>query len=342
MVEIRWLRWIGPGLIALGGFGIVAATTAGAAATRTWAAAPCAGTPPVSEIAAEATDPRPAPPGIGPWFRLEPVLDEGGSLRGQRLDLRSVTSSTIQTIELPAELFAAGPFGSTVLIGTDDGSTSTIDLVDVDMACRWSIDGSTAVVRRATLDRSRSGVIEMLVDRASREDLGIWFRPIGRSGPARRILDPVEPDERFGRTWSTEFMWDASGDRLAIQSCGESACRTRILSPGNGTVAMVDRPDLGPLVGLDRERIVTYAACRGLPCPIIATDIRSGGRAILATAAGSAILSGPADDRHLVYALESAAGRRLRSVDLSGGQTHDLGPLPEGPGIGAPLEEVQR
>ncbi len=336
MVETRWLRWIGPGLIVLGGFGAVAATTSGATATRSWAAAPCAGTPAASGAQADAADPRLAPAGSSPWFRLDPILDEGGALQGQRLELRSPSSSTIRTIELPAESFAAGPFGQTVLVGSDDGSTSTVDLVDVDRACHWSLDDSAAVVRRATLDRSRSGIIEMRVDRTTREDLGIWFRPFGRSGPPRRILDPLEPDARFGRTWSTEFTWDRADDRLAIQSCGESSCRARILAPDTGAVAMVDEPGLGPLVGLAGERIVTYAACRGLPCPVIATDVRSGAREILATAAGGAILGGPAGDQHLIYEFESPGGRTLRSVGLSGGRTIDLGPVPDGMSIGVP------
>src|SRR6185369_11718357 len=95
---------------------------------------------------------------------------------------------------------------------------------------------------------------------------------------AHRILDPIADDGRFGRTWSTEFTWSLTGDRLAIQSCGEVACRTRIVRPdptaATTNETMLDAPDLGLLVGVDGDDVVTYAACRGLPCPIVVTDLR--------------------------------------------------------------------
>ena len=92
-------------------------------------------------------------------------------------------------------------------------------------------------------------------------------------GAAQRVLDRLPPDARFGRTFSTEFTWDVAGDRLAVQSCGELACRIRVIAPGGGPVVTLDSPDLGTIVGLDGDRAVTYEACRGLPCPIVSTDL---------------------------------------------------------------------
>ena len=87
-----------------------------------------------------------------------------------------------------------------------------------------------------------------------------------RSHPTRDSGGRSRPNSR----------WDVAGDRLAIQSCGEVACRTRVIAPGGGPARLLDAPDLGLLVGLDGDRVVTYASCRGLPCPIVSTDLATG------------------------------------------------------------------
>ena len=130
------------------------------------------------------------------------------------------------------------------------------------------------------------------------------------SAPAVRILDPIAPDARFGRTFSTEFMWDLDGERLAVQSCGEFACRTRLIDPRGGVAQMLDEPDLGLLVGVDGDSIVTYADCRGLPCPIVSTDIATGERRTVADAAGAATLIATDDGPRLVHETPTEAGGR--------------------------------
>ena len=265
MVESRWLRWIGPGVVALGAVGFIATTTSGAGA-RPWTARACVG-PPAERIAA-AQDPRATTVASvrgAPWFRLDPVLDGAGALRGQRLAFGLDGDPTTRRLDLPAESFAAGPYGRVILVGSDDGTTSRLEALDIAAGCAWSVADERSVIRRATIDPSGSQIYEMRVDRASRADLGVWLRAIDGQAPARRILPPAARDARFGATWSTEFTWDVTGDRLAVQSCGEIACRTRVLSPHGGPIITLDAPDLGGLVGLDGDRVVTYGACRGLP-----------------------------------------------------------------------------
>jgi hypothetical protein len=325
MVESRWLRWIGPGLIALGAVGSIAATTLGAGHARPAAFEPCDGVMdglrPIDSTDAAVVE--------RAWFALDPRVDAAGSLVGQRLTIGSVDGSPT-TLDLPAESFAAGPFGMTVLLGTDDGVRSQLDLLDVAASCRWSLDSSAEIIRRATIDRRRGAVIELRLDRASRADLGIWAirSEVGR--PAGKVLDAIRPDPRFGRTWSTEFTWDMDGERLAIQSCGETACRTRVIGSDPGATQMLDQPDLGLIVGLDGNRLVTYQACRGLPCPLIATDLATGVREVLIDDAGTTMMVGPSGNAHLVMEVESADGRALRSVSLDGTVSTDLGPIPSG------------
>lgn len=328
MVGRRWLNGIGPGVIALGAAGLIclaaggsiAATTIGRQGERPLAFASCAGRPVITRPPMGDAD--------DAWFDLEPVLDGAGALVGQRLTIGSLSGPDDATVDLPAESFAAGPFGSSVLVGADDGGRSRLDLLDIGSGCRWSLDSSTTIIRTATIDRTRGAVIELRLARSDRADLGIWARPVGADGGLRRILGPIEPDGRFGQTWSTGFGWDLAGGRLAIQSCGEAACRTRIMDRDDGTSTLLDRPDLGLLVGLDGDRLVTYGACRGLPCPLISTDAVSGAQTVLAEQAGSAVLVGQPGAGRLVSEVATGAEHRLRSVSLFGGPTTDLGSIP--------------
>ena len=323
MVEARWLRWIGPGVVALGAVALIGSTTVGAG-TRTWTPKACAG-PPTDRTAA-ARGSTPATPGdlaAAPWFRLDPVAADDGSLGGERLFVGRFGEPLTQTRDLPAESFTAGPFGRTVLTGTDDGSTSRLELVDVAGRCSWLVATERDVIRRATIDPAGTTVFEMRVDRATRADLGIWRRGLDAVSPAERIHDPIAPDDRFGITFSTEFAWDLVGERLAVQSCGEFACRIRVLDPRGGPVRTLEVPDLGLLVGVDGERVVTYADCHGLPCPIISTDIVTAARTVIADAAGAATLVRTTDGARLVHETQTPAGPALRSVTLDAGGTPD-------------------
>ncbi len=330
MVESRWLRWIGPGVVAVGAVGFIASATFGAG-VRPWIPQGCAG--PSPGLTGAARDPGAADLAALPstaWFRLDPLADEAGDLRGQRLAVGLDGDRTARTLDLPVESFAAGPFGRVVLAGSDDGVASRLEAIDVEGGCSWTIAVAADVIRRATVDLAGTTVYEMRIDRATRGDLGIWSRPIDGRGAARRVLEPIPVDERFGRTWSTEFAWSLDGDRLAVQSCGEAACRTRIILPGGGRAPMLDAPDLGLLVGLDGDRLVTYAACRGLPCPVIVTDLRGGGRRVLADDVRAAVLVRTADGARLIHEQGAGIRARLRAAPLDGRLATDLGPLPDG------------
>jgi len=328
MVESRWLRWVGPGVVALGAVGFIASTTLGAG-VRPWIPSVCAGSPP--DLVAAARDHQPAALAelrASPWYRLDPTLDRVGALAGQRMAFGLAGDRTSRTIDLPPESFAAGPFGAVVLVGSDDGIASRLQAVDAARGCAWPVARESDVIRRATIDRTGTSIYEMRVDRTTRADLGIWRRSVDGSG-AVRVLDPIPPDPRYGRTFSTEFTWDVAGDRLAVQSCGELACRIRVVAPGGGSIATLAEPDLGTLIGLDRDLAVSYEACRGLPCPIVSTDLRTGDRRLLAPEAGLAVMIPSADGARLVYETGGGVHRILRSVASDGIAARDLGPLPD-------------
>lgn len=330
MKESRWLRWIGPGVIALGAVGLIASTAAGAG-QRPWTPRAC-GDETGGRVAAARSA---APIGLGdlrlePWFRLDPRLDRAGALQGQRLALGIDGNRSSRIMDLPPESFAAGPFGRIVLVGSDDGTTSRLEAVDVAGKCSWAVAQEDAVIRRGTVDPAGETIYEMRVDRTTRADLGIWARPLNGSLPAVPVLEPIGADERFGRTYTTEFAWDLSGRTLAVQSCGEAACRTRVIDPEGGRLRAVAEPDLGSLVGLDGDVLVTYAACPGLPCPIIATDLATGARSVLADAGAAAVAITTPDGPRLVHEVLGESGIVLRSVAFDGSSVTDLGRLPDG------------
>lgn len=327
-METRWLRWVGPGAMALLAIGVVASTATGAG-QRPSALQACGEAAGMPANAAR----RSAPADLAeissePWFRLDAWLDRRGELQGQRLALGLAGERQVRSLDLPAEAFAAGPFGRTVLVGADDGTGSRLSLVDVDAGCAWQVGAEAAVIRRATVDPSGTILYEMRVDRTTRDDLGIWARPVDGSSAPVRVLDPLPADDRFGRTFSTELSWDLDGQQLVVQSCGEDACRTRLVDLAGGPVRMVADPDLGVLVGVAGDRLVTFRACPGQPCPIVRTNLVTGDRTILADDAGAAVLIATSDGPRVVHERLGPAGIGLRSVATDGAEDEDLHAVP--------------
>jgi hypothetical protein len=328
MVGFRWLRWIGPSIVALGAVALVTSAAVGAA-VRPWAPSACVGPPTDGGIGARAgTASAPRDMHGTPWFRLDPMLDAAGTLNGQRLIIGLDGERSSRTLDLPAEAFTAGPFGRLVLVGSDDGTTSRLRAVDVAKGCAWALADERDVIRRATVDPAGTAIYEMRVDRATRADLGIWRRPIDGRDSARQVLGPPSVDDRFGRTFSTEFSWDPADRRLAVQSCGELACRIRVIAQGSDDTVALESPDLGPIIGLDGDIVVTYEACRGFPCRIVATDLRDRTRRILAPAAGLAVMIQTPDGSRVVHETRTPSRRVLRSVAPDGAAAADLGPIP--------------
>jgi len=329
VLESRWVRWVGPGVVALGVLGSLATATLGAAQSpRRPPTCGTAGDGPAA--AAVATPVALDELRLEPWYRIDPTLDREGALQGQRLAVGIDGDRSSRSLDLPAESFAAGPFGRLVLVGSDDGSTSRLDAIDVASACSFAITEESAVVRRATIDAAGETLYEMLVDRSTRADLGIWARPVDGSGPAVQILEAIRPDDRFGRTFSTELSWDVSGEQLVVESCGEAACRVRIVGPAGGSSQTIDEPDIGTVLGLDDFQLVAYLACPGMPCPIVSIDTRTRGRRVLVEAAAAAMVISTPDGPRLAHEVIDPAGLALRSVALDGSAASDLGRLDDG------------
>jgi hypothetical protein len=310
METTRWFRRAGPGILSIGALAVIASAVVGAP-DRTWRPTACDGPAPVSG--------KPA----GAWYRIDPVLADGTRI-GQRLAVGSAGDERPRMLDLDAESFAAGPFDGAVLVGSDDGRATRLFLIDVAAGCARAITQTSDVVRRATLSVDGRSIYEHRVDRDSRADLGVWRREVGGASRPVRVLEPLAPDDRFGPTWLTSFTWDDTGSTLAVQSCGEVACRIRSLDVATGKVRLVADPTLGTLIGITPERLVASGACRGLPCPIVSVDIDGGPTVILADAAGQAVLVADDDGVPVIVYEADADGRSIRRVDVDGQRRNDM------------------
>jgi hypothetical protein len=316
MVRSRWVRWLLPGVAASLAVTAIASTAIGAG-DRPWAPSACGAG--LQQLVAAARVPAPQRVnelGTEPWFRIDAALGGDGSLRAQRLLVGIGADRLRRATELPAESFVAGPFGRLLLVGTDDGSVSRIAAFDVARDCSWPVANERDVIRRATLDPATGTIYETRVERATRADLGVWRRPLDGAIEAVAVLDAPPPDERFGRTFSTEFAWDTSGTRLIVQSCGEVACRARFVVAPAGTPDPPVDPEAGPLVGLAGDELVGFAACRGRPCPIVATDLGTGARRTVEPLAERATVVPEPDRTRVVVERLDRLARQVVALDL--------------------------
>ena len=153
MVRSRWLRSVGPGMVAaVIAVGTVASTTSGAG-DRPWAPPACGAGSQQLVAAARVSAPATVDDlGTEPWYRVDAALDRDDALRAQRLVVGVGAGRFRRASELPAESFVAGPFGRLLLVGTDDGSMSRLAAFDVARDCLWPVAAERDVIRRATLD----------------------------------------------------------------------------------------------------------------------------------------------------------------------------------------------
>ncbi len=250
------------------------------------------------------------------WYRLDPILDAAGGLGGQRLVVGQVGRRGGFGLPLAVELFASGPSGGRILVGSDDGRSSVVRIVDVARRCSVTVHEGRDLVRRAVFDAAGGGIVEFRLDRRSRADLGVWSRPANGSRPTR-LLEPLRSSERIGRVFATGISWSLDGRRLVVTSCGEAACLARIVDRATGRVTTVDDPRIGEIIGLVGDDLVAYGGCPGLPCEIVVMNLRTGRIRDLATLAGLATVS--AVEKRGVVAYEDYTARgHLRLVPLDG------------------------
>ena len=260
--------------------------------------------------------------GAATWYRVDPVFDAEGGLAGQRLAGGRLDGVGSLDLELAPESFASGPTTGLLVVGSDDGRRSTLQIVDVAASCVITSVTSGDVVRRGVLDPDGAFIYEHRVDRRSRASLGVWRRPLDDLGRDRRVMAPLPANQRVGLVFATEPFWSADGGTLAVLSCGEAACVTRLLDVDDGSVRTVDDDRVGEALGMADGRLVAYGPCQGLPCPLLAIDVGTGDVRTLARSAGLARLVQRTDGAAIAF--EDVADGTVRIVDLEGRDRIDI------------------
>ena len=342
----RWIVLLGPPLL-------VAATLPGLAVGTALnpGAMP---SPQPGSIAACSAGPSPAERGDagavpGTWWRTEPALDAAGTLESWAL-LVGAPGTPTGELSIPVASTVTGPVAGRVVVtseGTADEGGSTVRIVDVVGGCADEIRVVDRIARRAVADPGGNGLLVHLLEPDTRRDLGVWR--IALDGRIEgRVLEPV-PDATLAaagmdRVWATDLRLDPAGRRLAVQSCHPDACLTRIVDLARGDAIVLARGSQGPIVGFSGRQLVTWAACHGLPCPVVGWDLAGRSDRILSAGATGAALSG--DGQQLVVERPGATGaREFAAIDLRSGSIRGLGaggvdvlPLSGGAGMDAGLE----
>jgi hypothetical protein len=246
---------------------------------------------------------RPLPPR---WLSLDQQLTAAGELVGRRLEL-TTAGGDADDIDLPAESSVAEPVGG-VLVYTEApaNAPSEIHALDLTSGCDTRLAQSDQVVRGALIDPDGIALYVHSVSRDARDDLGITRIDLS-SGVGQQVMPPLPQSDAFGPTFGTELHWSVGGDALAVQSCGFSSCRTRVLDIASGHVSTYDAMGQGEFIGLTSSRLLTYADCAGLPCDVLSTQLGTGEVSTLAAGAFGAALERDAADRE-VLSVETAAG----------------------------------
>lgn len=311
----RWARWLSAPLAIVAVGLLLTRLQPGAEAggrTQPPKAGVCAGAAPLG--ARGAIDAAALARGRGTWWRLVDNLDANGELMGRTLFAGRAAKTTL-TMPLAQESMARGPVAGLLVVTNDDGNSSEIRVVSIANGCSWLVHRDANVVRSAILDPFGAVAYAHLVQRETRQDLGI-FRVAGGDPEAtlERILDPLGRQPDLGAIWATELRLDPNGAALAVQSCSDLGCLTRVVTlAGFGKPVTVVRGEgQGSIIGFAGDRIVTWGFCAGMPCELQAWTAGQGTPARLVDRAAGAGLT--RDGRYLVYVTDGT-GRTVR-VDL--------------------------
>jgi hypothetical protein len=308
--------WLAPPIAALAVALVLSRFQAGAEAGGK-TAPPVAGACGASPIAKDATGKPKRDVGPGSWWKLTERLDGAGAMAGRQLAVGR-GGSTALLLDLATETVASGPIGGVVVVASDDERRSEISLVSSLGACSWLVDQSADVVRGAILDPGDGSVLAHLVDRQTRADLGTW-RFNGKDALAQPALvaPALAPGAIDGPVWITDLRLDQAGHILAVQSCTDSGCLTRLFDlrvPGKDPTVLAGGQ--GSLLGFAGKRLLTWAACPGFPCGIQSWDIATARATVVLDRADAAAVT--PDGRFVVASTDVGAVHTLR-IELGSG-----------------------
>jgi len=219
----------------------------------------------------------------------ETALTPRGEETGRRLAV-GLGSTELAAISLPAESFVAGPFGDVLIYGWHTPvAGSDVRALALASGCDERLAQPQGVVRSAVLDPAGRALYVHAVAEEDRRDLGVVRHDLA-TGQHSQVVEPLPASERFGPTFATSLHWSLGGGELAVQSCGFSLCRTRVLDTMSGSVESFGTATHGALVGLDSQALYAFDACHWSPCDLLAIERGTGTARVVAEEAYEATL----------------------------------------------------
>lgn len=256
MSRRRWAVWLGPPVALVAIALLLSRFQAGAEAGGRATVVP-AGTCTSSPMEKDAQGKPNLANGPGSWWSLSGRLDANGTLTGRQLALGRGGGANL-ALDLAPDATASGPTGGIVAVTADDGRHSQVRLVSIDKSCAFVVHETAELARGAIVNPGDGSVLAHLVDRASRADLGTWRYAADGSGQPTLVAPGLEPDPDRGPNWVTDLRLGPDGSMLAVQSCTDMGCLTRVFDLGRGAVPIARlEGEQGPLIGLTAGAAVT-------------------------------------------------------------------------------------
>lgn len=320
MSRRRWTIWLGPP-IALVAIGLVLSRFQAGAEAGGGGSVLAPGACAASPIQADGQGKARLTARQGSWWALSGRLDANGGLTGRRLALGQDGTAKL-VLDLGADAMASGPNGGIAVVTADDGQHSQVRLVSVDGACSFVVAQTSELARGAIVDPSDGSVIAHLVDRETRADLGTWRYAADGAGDPMLVAPALEPDATSGPIWVTDLRLSADGARLAVQSCTDKGCLTRVFDRARPLVPVARlEGEQGSIIGFTKDGIATWAQCFGFPCAIQSWSLTTGKASTIVARAESAAVT---RNGRFIVAVTNAGRNGYVRIDLKRGDVKSI------------------
>ncbi len=243
--------------------------------------------------------------------RVQQQIARRGELTGRVLSVQLANGAAVN-VNLPVESHVGKATGDLILYTRHTAAAgSEVRALNLASGCDVSLATPTEIVRSGVLDQAANFLYVHSVSRGSRADAGVVRFELA-TGRQTQVVAPLRPADDFGPIFGTGLHWSIDGAALAVQSCGFASCLTRFMDVATGKVKRLDAAGQGAFIGLTAGHLVTFAACAGLPCDVLGTDLATGAVTVLAVDAFAAELT------------PVGAGRALVSIQTSAGSLEVL------------------
>lgn len=214
-------------------------------------------------------------------------------------------------LRLTEEAFASGPFGMNVLVGQDDGSSSSLMLVSAADGSTRDLYSTSDLIVMGTLRGDGDAVYYVPVDRGSGADRGLWRFTLDSGEETQVVEGPLaEAAHDFATSW--QMQWSAGGETLVTQACRQSQCQELAYRLRDGRVS---ESNASEMIGVTDSEYLVFGSRSSTT--VLAIDLESGESRTVGSAGGPAVLVSAGDDWYVAYEPSQADPRAYALAVLS-------------------------